>query len=441
MKKKILSVLLICVILASLCSCTIHVKAPDETPDQDRLFELGELEENPNRRPQQYISLEKDALELTMEAVYERNSDITKEMYDRSILLEGNNARLKKVFEKAKAGKTVKISAIGGSITGGAAASSWDRAYGKVLANWWEQQFPKSQIEYYNAGIGSTGSIIGAHRAYDDLLCQAPDLVVVDFSVNDSGTQTDKEAFESLLRQILKSENEPAVIVISFMSSGGNNYQTLHQGIVEHYGLPMISYRDSLWPEMEKGIYEWGEFYPDVIHPNNRGHRLAADLIIHYLAKEYLDTEIDTELTLPDPLYANRLENARIYNNTNITPTAVSGWDTGDDLYEAYNPLLPYAFKRGWRTTQSGSEITFEIQDAKSLSIVYKRLSNPDEAGSVDIYLNGKKVKTLSSLYSAEYACAEELVLNDTAGNYTLKLVFKGAGAQRFDLLGIMVAQ
>ena len=417
--------------------------APGYKPDMDsdKIFELEQLTTNPNKRPEQYDSTVKDALELTMDIIYDRNSDITKEMYDRSVLREGNNARLKKVFEKAKAGEVVRISAIGGSITGGAAASSWDRAYGKKLAQWWEEQFPKSQIEYYNAGIGSTGSIIGAHRAYDDLLVHAPDLVIVDFSVNDSGTQTDKEAYESLLRQILQSENAPAVIAIGFMSAGGNSYQSLHEGIVEHYDLPYISYRDALWPEMEKGIYAWNEFYPDEIHPNNRGHKLAADLLIHYIAKEYLDTTTDKEKALPAPLYKNRFEDAKIYNNTTITPTATSGWKAGNNLYEAYNPLLPNAFKQGWRTTQNGAEITFQIQDARSLSIVYKRLSNPNEAGSVDIYLNGNKVKTLSSLYGAEYACAEELVLEDVAKDYTLTLVFNGTGNQRFDLLGIMVAK
>ena len=416
--------------------------APGYKPDMDsdKIFELEQLTTNPNNRPDQYDSSEKDALELTMDIVYNRNSDITKEMYDRSVTREGNNARLKKVFEKAKAGEVVRISAIGGSITGGAAASSWDRAYGKKLAQWWEEQFPKSQIEYYNAGIGSTGSIIGAHRAYDDLLVHEPDLVVVDFSVNDSGTQTDREAFESLLRQILQSENAPAVIVIGFMSAGGNSYQSLHEDIVEYYDLPYISYRDALWPEMENGIFAWNEFYPDEIHPNNRGHKLAADLLIHYIATEYLDETTDTEKALPAPMFKNRFENAKIYNNATITPTAANGWNAGNNLYEAYNPLLPNAFKKGWRTTQNGSEITFQIKDAKSLSIVYKRLSNPNEAGSVDIYLNGTKVKTLSSLYAAEYACAEQLVLEDVAQDYTLTLKFTGTGNQRFDLLGIMVA-
>lgn len=412
-----------------------------DVSDDDKFFEFGDLTSNPTVRPEKFDSTEVDSLELTMDIVYKRNSDITKQMYERSVLREGNNARLKKIIQKAKAGKSVKIGVLGGSITGGAAASSWDKAYGKNLVNWWEAQFPKCQVEYYNAGIGSTGSIIAAHRAYDDLLVNEPDLVVVDFSVNDSGTATDKEAYESVIRQVLKSKNSPAVIIISFMSEGGHNYQDMHLEIAKHYDLPMISYRDALWPEMEDGRYIWSEFYPDYIHPNNRGHKLAADLIVHYIAKEYLAVTTDAEKDVPAPLLKNRFEVAKIYNNATITPKKNVGWQPGNNLYEAYNPLLPMAFKKGWRATEAGAEISFTIEDARSLSIVYKRISDSNQAGSVDIYLNDKKVKTLSSYYGAEYACAEQLVLDDKQKDYTIRLVFKGTGNQRFDLLGIMVAK
>lgn len=412
----------------------------DAKDEKDKFFEFGDLTENPTTRPDQYDSTEKEALELTMDIVYQRNSDISQEMYNRSVLREGNNARLKKVIEKAKAGETVKIGVLGGSITGGAAASSWDKAYGKNLVNWWAAQFPKCDVEYYNAGIGSTGSIIAAHRAYDDLLVNEPDLVVVDFSVNDSGTATDKEAYESVIRQVLKSEKAPAVIIISFMSEGGHNYQDMHLEIAEHYDLPMISFRDALWPEMEDGTYNWDEFYPDYIHPNNRGHKMAADLIVHYIAKVYLDTTTDVASAIPTALSKNRFEVAKIYNNSTIEPVTNTGWQAGNNLYEAYNPLLPMAFKKGWRATENGAEIAFNIEDARSFSIVYKRMTEQDKAGSVDIYVNEQKVKTLSSYYGAEYACAEQLVLEDTKEDYTVRLVFKGTGNQRFDLLGIMVA-
>ena len=50
-------------------------------------------------------------------------------MLDRSVMYRGNNARLKKVIEKARNGETVNIATLGGSITEGANATPWTLGY------------------------------------------------------------------------------------------------------------------------------------------------------------------------------------------------------------------------------------------------------------------------------------------------------------------------
>ena len=49
----------------------------------------------------------------------------------------------------------------------------------------------------------------GALRAGRDLLSGAPDLVVIEFAVNDNWT--DGEAYEGLVRQILAQPNHPPI--------------------------------------------------------------------------------------------------------------------------------------------------------------------------------------------------------------------------------------
>jgi hypothetical protein len=44
----------------------------------------------------------------------------------------------------------------------------------------------------------------------------------------------------------------------------------------DHYRLPMISYRDPLWAEIQAGRMKWTDISPDVVHPNDRGHAYAA---------------------------------------------------------------------------------------------------------------------------------------------------------------------
>ena len=88
----------------------------------------------------------------------------------RSLFSAGETARVQRVLAKGRRGEPVTVAVIGGSITAGASASSPDKNYGGQLARWWRETFPKSKIEFVNAGIGATGSNYGALRAQRDLL-------------------------------------------------------------------------------------------------------------------------------------------------------------------------------------------------------------------------------------------------------------------------------
>ena len=97
-----------------------------------------------------------------------------------------------------------------------------------------------------NAGLGGTGSMYGALRAGRDLLAGLPDFVVVEFAVNDNWT--DGEAFEGLVRQILAQPNSPAVLLLFMMWEKGGNDQEMQSIVGAHYLLPMVSFRDAIWP-------------------------------------------------------------------------------------------------------------------------------------------------------------------------------------------------
>ncbi|MBT7166990.1 MAG: SGNH/GDSL hydrolase family protein, partial [Victivallales bacterium] len=79
----------------------------------------------------------------------------------RSLLSQGNVARIQHAMAKARRGEPVTIAVIGGSITQGARASKPQNRYGNLVAQWWRQNFPKSRIQFVNAGIGGTGSNYG----------------------------------------------------------------------------------------------------------------------------------------------------------------------------------------------------------------------------------------------------------------------------------------
>lgn len=71
--------------------------------------------------------------------------------------------------------------AIGGSIT---AAGGISASWGSKVSTWLGEKTGK-KVNFYNAGIGGTGSDFGITRLYDDVVSRDPDIVFVEFSVND----------------------------------------------------------------------------------------------------------------------------------------------------------------------------------------------------------------------------------------------------------------
>ena len=74
---------------------------------------------------------------------------------------------------------TLNIAFFGGSIT--QAENGWrDRTF-----NWLQQQYPFNKFKQINAALGGTGSSLGVYRINEQVLKYKPDLLFVEFAVND----------------------------------------------------------------------------------------------------------------------------------------------------------------------------------------------------------------------------------------------------------------
>lgn len=274
-------------------------------------------------------------------------------MQTRAEVSAGDTARLKQVFAKARRGETVRIAVIGGSITQGASATAPDKRYGNRIYQWWKDTFPKATIEFTNAGIGATGSNYGALRAQRDLLSHHPDFVVMEYGVNDGNSQEFAETLEGLVRQTLRQPEKPAVVLLFMMHQGGGNAQEWHSKVGTHYGLPMISYRDGLWPEIAAGRMKWEAVMADQVHPNDAGHAYAAQFVTHFLEKTLAATpekgRLPAVAKVPKPLFTDLFEKAHLYEATDLKPVSQKGWT-----------LVPA--ERCWKADQPGSVLEFEVE-------------------------------------------------------------------------------
>ncbi len=308
---------------------------------------------------------------------------LTAEMIARSRLPGADLARLQRVLAKARRGEPVTLGVIGGSITVGSLASVPENSYVSRVRAWWQARFPRSEIRLVNAGISGTGSLYGAFRAKRDLLDAAPDMVIVEFAVNDAGA--DGPAYEGLVRQILARPNAPALLLLFMMWEGGGNLQEMQAEVGTHYRLPMVSFRDALWPEMAAGRLRWSDFLADAAHPNDKGHAAAARLVTALLEDADGTGMSDTpRQPLPAPLHSDAFQFVTWQRSVSLTPSRNDGWTcTVDDRGETF-----------WTGTQASGQISFDWSGTGIAAVVARP---PDDAGRVLFWIDGAKALTVDA--------------------------------------------
>ncbi len=327
--------------------------------------------------------------------------------------------KLAACMARAARGEELTIGFLGGSITQGSLASAEDKTYAYRVYRWWCDAFLQAEFHYVNGGIGGTCSCFGAARAVGDLLMYQPDVVVVDFSVNDKGETPEEESFyqetyEGLLRRIVSWPSSPAVLVLNNVYyDSGKAMQDRHNAVAEHYRVPFVSIKDSIYRKMKEGRYSLEELTPDGLHPNDLGHELVAGEVIRLLEeirawgeKKGLYTEpgadrrdIDRQGSsredidgkdivggeiLPLPLTQNAYEQAKLLTIRNSRPV-LAGFRA--DSREKKGHLD--TFKNGWMGKKAGDRIIFYV-DASCIAVQYRKtIQRP--AVSARLILDGKQ--------------------------------------------------
>lgn len=303
----------------------------------------------------------------------------------RSRLAAGNPWRLRRAFAKARRGEPLTLGVIGGSITCGAIATSPERSYVASVLAWWRARFPHSETRLVNAGLGGTGSLLGAFRVQRDLLQAAPDVVIVEFAVNDAWV--DGAAYEGLLRQILASPNAPAVVPLFMMYQNGGGDQDMQSKVGAHYDLPMVSVRDALWPELAAGRIRWQDYFVDIVHPNDAGHAFTARCVTALL--ETADTAEtprgrDPLDPLPAPLHADAYQFVEWRDAATLTPARNDGWTSLRD--DNGKPV--------WAATAASGRVAF---DWSGTGIVALLARPPDDQGRVRFWIDDAPALTLDA--------------------------------------------
>ncbi len=359
----------------------------------------------------------------------------TEDMIRRAVVNPGNTARLADAMKRAQAGEKITIGTIGGSIPQGTAASTTDERYANRALQWWAKAFPKAQLDFVNAGIGATDSYIGVHRVDADLLSKKPDVVIVEFSVNDTDAALNLQTYDSLVRKILQAENHPAVILLFTTQEDGTSLQDTHMQIGSAYNLPMISYKNAVLPEIEAGKFTWKDISPDNIHPNSVGHGIIGELLWSYFNSVYAKLDqIDTsDLTFTaTPVTKDLYAKGQLLDSKTLTPKTMQGFEQAE---------VSNQFPNDW-TTKEGGELTFEVTGSNIGVLYYKTVDG--KSGQYCVYVDDRLIQVLDGDFTGgwgNYAQAQQVYTSDTPSTHTVTIKqLEGTDLTQFTVLGLLVS-
>lgn len=329
------------------------------------------------------------------------------EMLDNAVLNRGNNVRLKNVIERAKNGENITVATIGGSITEGAGASDYMECWACRFVFGMRERYGAGDgknIKIVNAGVGGTASTFGWMRWDRDILQRVkdddglPDIVIVEYAVNDGQEPTGHKCYESMVRSILDQPNKPAVILLFSVFPTGYTLENELLPIGKAYDLMMISMKRSAFQYLDD---KWTrqEYYFDQYHPTSLGHNVMADCILHGVELAESAPADEADLAYPaKPAFGLNFMGLKSIFRDQIDPAlgletgSFSGNDTG-----AYRngPVGRVCGDNFYHNGKNGNEPLKFTATFRELLIAAKTTMEATY-GKIEIRIDGERVRTFN---------------------------------------------
>lgn len=384
-----------------------------------------------------------------------------------------------RLLERLEAGEKVRVAVLGGSEAAGTgcddgtlrvAGCSWSARF----VAWLRQAYPRAQIGYENHGAGGTttaGILPSLRPILEATGSPVPDLILIDFLVNDAFEAQDwlagkggayanteptamerqghsrlniVQATTSILLSRLQERHPHAALLLyeplctvegaiaNVNTKDCYDTQEAHVAAANAFRVPVVSYRDVVWPADEKSQPPKPQFWccNDTAHPRWEAHQLMADTLIHAwtaMHSELCQRTDSAELTSSDKLTSADRVGARTVHVERDAASKRLKSLVPADLLERYDqcrtPSTSYDAKAlmhlsrhqakhpsgnhpkavkgdwrlyedrkdkpGWIAEEEGSILRFDLAFGASPRVVLTFLRSYEELGSVEVGFAG----------------------------------------------------
>ncbi|MEP6753981.1 MAG: SGNH/GDSL hydrolase family protein [Chthonomonadales bacterium] len=310
-----------------------------------------------------------------------------------------------------KTGSEIKIAYLGGSIT---AQAGWRP---KTLA-YFQKTYPEAKFSEVNAAIGGTGSDLGVFRLKQDVLDKNPDLLFVEFAVNDGGVPPEQiyRCVEGIVRQTWRFLPNCDICFVYTVTESlappmfdGKfpRAASAMEQVADHYGIPSIHMAMEVASLAKAGRLLWqaplpktdaeklalGDkvvFAADGVHPYpETGHELYLQAIIRSMIPIKSASGKPRKHNLPKPMDAANYEQAKLIP---LGPEQLSAGFA--KLDPTANPVARnFAAQTGglYRSAKAGETIAFKFKG--TYAAIYD-IIGPD-CGQVVIKLDDLPARTV----------------------------------------------
>lgn len=222
-------------------------------------------------------------------ANYKIHQDISPEDYLKNIKTE-----LKKEWPD---NRTINLVFHGHSVPAGffktPVVNTLDSYSYQVLAGL-KKLYPTAVINIINTAIGGENSVQGEKRFESEVLIHQPDVLFVDYSLNDRrvGLEQAHEAWSSMITKALKKDVKIILLTpspdqkVDILDDNTilNQHGAQVKQLAKYYGIGIIdSY--ALYKQKVVGGDSIASYMSQSNHPNKAGHKLIADEILSYFNK------------------------------------------------------------------------------------------------------------------------------------------------------------
>lgn len=331
----------------------------------------------------------------------------------------------------------IKLAFLGGSVTTGYMPNGeiLKDAFPNKIVSRLEKTFPNKKITPMYLGCSGTRSIMGITTTELLLKDFLPDMVFLDYAINEEISPSGINAFEGLVRKLLNLESHPDVFPVAVFLKDGYSCDEFMTLISKHYNLYMCGLKNGFYKLFQNKTLDWNKYSMDQGHPHEIGHKLISDCVGYMLDKAISEPKENMPIKLPPPITSNTFEDIGLLfpfgftnkNSSVLTDSPISQKNIKTNFTIQDNPLILFR-----KVLKCSKNQYLRYEGNFSTCFVIYTIDNSKAYGNVRISVNGRHVETLqgSSIFGWKNPCGKLVFNQKEKGFHKLEITMEDSGRQ-----------